>query len=132
MNDERNKRLYPIDEQAFNEHILPVIEAHTRGMGLGGRPPKISHYVCFCAMLTMMRVSQPWRDLDPIYGPWHTIYTRFKRWSERGLFWNILYALKQAKHIEMDIVFMDSTTVKLHRHGSGAAKKKGPRTSAKT
>jgi hypothetical protein len=50
---------------------------------------------------------------------------RFKRWSENGLLWKILYELKQKKLVRMDIVFMDSTTVKAHRHGLGAMRKKG-------
>lgn len=118
-----NKRLYPIERKRFEEQILPIIEKATTPQG--GRPPKIDHYTCFCAMLTMLRVSLPWRDCPKEYGPWHTIYTRFKRWSENGLLWNLLYKLKQDKLISIDIVFMDSTTVKLHRHGSGANKKKG-------
>ena len=125
-----NPRLYPITEEAFNSEILPIIEAHTTP--LGGRPPLISHYVCFCAMLKMMSVSLPWRDCPAEYGPWHTIYTRFKRWSENGLLWHILYTLKQKKLVRMDVVFMDSTTVKLRRHGAGAPKKKGCRTSGRT
>jgi hypothetical protein len=51
---------------------------------------------------------------------------RFKRWSENGLFWRILTTLKERKRLEFKIVFMDSTTIKLHRHGSGAPKKKRP------
>jgi transposase len=77
-------------------------------------------------MLKMLRVSVPWRDCPREYGPWHTIYTRFKRWSENGLLWNIFFELKQNKIIELDIVFMDSTTIKVHRHGLGAVKKKRP------
>ena len=115
-------RLYPLEEDFFNREILPIIERATKP--LGGRPPKISHYVCFCAMLKMLSISIPWRDCPPAYGPWHTLYTRFKRWSENGLLWEILYALKQKKEIQMDIVFMDSTTIKVHRHGTGAPKKK--------
>jgi transposase len=53
----------------------------------------------------------PWRDCPPEYGPWHTIYTRFKRWSENGLFWKILTTLKEKKRLEFRIIFMDSTTV---------------------
>jgi hypothetical protein len=49
---------------------------------------------------------------------------RFKRWSENGLFWKILTALKERKFLEIRVVFMDSTTVKVHRQGSGAPKKK--------
>ena len=117
-------RLYPICEEFFNTNILPIIMRHTTGSG--GRPPKISHYTCFCAMIKMLRVSVPWRYCPREYGPWHTIYTRFKRWSENGLLWNIFFELKQNKIIELDIVFMDSTTIKVHRHGLGAVKKKRP------
>ena len=117
-----DNRLYPISEEEFNKRILPIIEMHTTP--LGGRPPKIKHYKCFCAMLKMLMISVPWRDCPKEYGPWHTIYTRFKRWSENGLLWNILYELKQKKLVQMDIIFMDSTTVKEHRHGTGALKKK--------
>jgi len=124
-----NNRLFPISRDVFDRDILPIIEAATKP--LGGRPPKVDHYTCFCAMLKMMSVSLPWRDLPREYGPWHTIYMRFKRWSENGLLWRILYELKQKKRVRMDIVFMDSTTVKLHRHGAGAAHKKGLKISAK-
>jgi len=115
-------RLYPLSESVFNAEILPLILSETTP--LGGRPPKISHYICFCAILKMLSCSLPWRDCPKEYGAWHTIYTRFKRWSENGLFWTILTKLKQKKSVEFQIIFMDSTTVKLHRHGSGAPKKK--------
>lgn len=122
-----NPRLLPIKRELFDKEILPIILNKTKFSGnklSGGRPPKIDHFICFCAMLKMMSVSLPWRDLPSEYGSWHTIYTRFKRWSESGLLWEILYQIKQKKLITMNIVFMDSTTVKLHRHGSGANKKK--------
>jgi transposase len=125
-----NDRLYPISEEAFNEHILPIIKKHTSGSG--GRPPVISHYTFFCAVLKMLSVSLPWRDCPIQYGPWHTIYTRFQRWSENGLFWEILRGLREQKHIQMDVVFMDSTTIKVHRHGMGASKKKAHKISEKT
>jgi transposase len=118
-----NPRLYPLSKETFDREILPLIESETKRMG--GRPPKIDHSACFCAMLKMLSVSLPWRDLPREYGPWHTIYMRFKRWSENGLLWKILYELKQKKLVRMDIVFMDSTTVKAHRHGLGAMRKKG-------
>lgn len=129
MNTPSNNRLYPISRDIFEREILPIIESSTKPMG--GRPPKIDHYTCFCAMLKMMSVSLPWRDLPREYGSWHTIYMRFKRWSENGLMWRILYELKQKKLLRMDVIFMDSTTVKLHRHGAGAQHKKGLKISEK-
>ncbi len=114
-------RLYPIKRAFFEAKIRPIIERRTGGNG--GRPEKIDHYTCFCAMLKMLSMSVSWRDCPKEYGRWHTIYTRFNRWSKNGLLWEILYQLKQDKACTMNIVFMDSTTVKQHRHGSGALKK---------
>ena len=114
----------------FDQEILPRILRETKRYG--GRPPKIDHYVFFCAVLKMLSVSLPWRDCPKEYGSWHTIYTRFKRWSENGLLWHILYELKEKKQIHMNIVFLDSTSVKVHRHGTGASKKKAPKPSEET
>ena len=121
MHNKQDKRLYPIPEEVFNEKILPIILRHTNVSG--GRPPKISHYVCLCAMLKMLSISVPWRDCPKEYGPWHTIYMRFKRWSQNGILWAIFFELRASKLIQMDIVFMDSTTVKAHRHALGSQKK---------
>ena len=64
-------RVYPISEKVFNDRVLPIIERHTTP--LGGRLPKISHYVCFCAILKMLMVSLAWRDCPQEYGSWHTM-----------------------------------------------------------
>ena len=64
-----------------------------------------------------------WRDLLSEYGNWYTIYTRYKRWSENGFFWHLLYHRQSVKQLLMDIVFVDGSIVPLHRHGGGALKK---------
>jgi hypothetical protein len=66
-----NKRLYPISEEVFNKKVLPVIEA---GHIWKGRPPKVSHYQVFCAILYILRTGCPWRDLPEIYGYWHVVF----------------------------------------------------------
>ena len=60
-----------------------------------------------------------WRNLPQAYGHWHSIYQRFTCWSDRGVFWKILYRLQQDKRITMDVIIIDSTTFKVHRHGGG-------------
>jgi transposase len=81
-------------------------------------------------VLYVLRTGIPWRDLPKCYGNWHTVYMRFNRWNQQGIFWTLLYKLQQLKHVQMDIVFVDSSTVPIHRHGSGALKKKAHRLSA--
>jgi transposase len=71
-----------------------------------------------------MRTGTPWRDLPKEYGEWHTIYMRWQRWVERGVWWNILMVLKRLKRIDLRIVFLDSTVVRAHQHAAGAPKKR--------
>ena len=112
-----DKRLYPVTPEFFRQTILPLIEASYIWKG---RPPKVSHYQVFCAILYVLRTGCPWRDLPTNYGYWHTVYLRFKRGSERGLWWRILVALQQHGKAQVNIVLVDSTTWKVHRHGGGS------------
>jgi transposase len=89
-----DKRLYPIDRKTFDSWILPVIE---KGYIWKGRPPIISHYKVFCAILYVLRTGVPWRDLPKIYGNWHNIYMRFQRGNERELWWKILFFTPKPK-----------------------------------
>ena len=116
-----NKRFYPISKDGFKEHIYPYLLELKDGRG---RPALISDYDFFCAVLFIMRTGSPWRDLPDCYGCWHTIYTRFKRWSESGWFWKLLQRLQAQKLIKVDFTWIDSTTIAVHRHVSGSLKKK--------
>jgi transposase len=111
-----NKRLYPISEEFFNEKINPlIVSAYSRA----GRPPRISNYQVFCAALYVLRTGNSWRDLPKTYGYWHSLYLRFKKGSDRGLWWRILQDLQRFKVITINVVMADSTTMKVHRHGGG-------------
>src|SRR5262245_26724068 len=109
-------RLYPISLDFFKATILPLIEGNYIWKG---RPPSISHYQVFCAILYVLRTGVPWRDLPVCYGTWHPLYLRFKRGSERGLWWRILITLQQRKARTRNVVLVDSTTFKVHRPGGG-------------
>ena len=114
----KNPRHCPLSLADFKREIEPhIISFKNRS----GRPTEVNHYKFFCAVL---RTGISWRDLPSFYGFWHTIYTRFKRWSENGLFWRLLYHLQQKKRIKLDFVWIDSTKINLHRHGAGSLKKK--------
>ena len=115
-----NSRYYPIQESEFDLRIFPLIKSYKNR---SGRPPKSSHYEAFCGILYILRTGIPWRDLPACFGNWHTIYTRFKRWSDSGLFWNIIKESHNNKTATFDMVWLDSTAIKLHRHGAGAQKK---------
>lgn len=111
-----NKRDYPITEAYFNEVINPLI---LRYYSKAGRPQTVSNYKVFCAIIYVLRTGIAWRDLPSHFGYWHTIYLRFKKGSDRGIWWNILMRLQQMRKLTMNVVMIDSTTVNVHRHGGG-------------
>lgn len=75
-----DKRLFPIEVKTFEIWVLPIIE---QSYIWKGRPPVISHYKVFCAILYILRTGSPWRDLPKCYGNWHHIFMRFQRGNER-------------------------------------------------
>ena len=110
-----NTRYYPFSENYFKEHLAPHIATFKDGRG---RPALISDYQFFSAVLYVLRTGVSWRDVPQCYGSWHTIYTRFKRWSESGWFWQLLQVLQAKKLVKVDFAWVDSTTIAVHRHGS--------------
>jgi len=111
-----DKRLYPISLEFFNARINPLIKQHYSS---AGRPQKISNYHVFCATLYVLRTGIPWRDLPIFFGNWHSVYLRFKKGSDRGIWWKILIILQKDKRLKLRVVIVDSTTIKVHRHGGG-------------
>ena len=52
----------------------------------------------------------PWRDLPERYGPWKTVYNRFRRWSQKGIWEDIFREV--AEHHEDLAGMMDATVVR--------------------
>ena len=66
----------------------------------------------------VLRTGSPWRDLPSRYGPHTTIYNRFNRWSQRGL-WQRLLARMAASGEVPEELSLDSSHVKAHRSAAG-------------
>lgn len=73
------------------------------------------------AVLWIARTGAPWRDLPEEFGPWNSVYVRFARWSNSGV-WHRVFA-ELAKDADFKEVFLDSTIVRAHQHAAGARKK---------
>jgi transposase len=59
-----------------------------------------------------------WCDCPRDYGPFTTVYNRFNRWAQRGIWDNVFLRLAQSSrsaHLQM----IDSTHVKAHRSAAG-------------
>jgi len=68
----------------------------------------------------ILRTGAPWRDLPERYGPYTTVYNRYNRWGERGVWKGIFDAL--AEEVEDSLIFIDASIVKAHRAASGSKK----------
>lgn len=87
----------------------------------GGRPGK-DNRVMLNGILYWLNTGIPWRDLPERYGPWKSVYTRFRRWSLQGVWEHVLEELIAHDIVDESTLMLDSTTVKVHQHGSGAKK----------
>ena len=68
------------------------------------------------AMLYVLRTGVPWRDLPECYGPWSSVYTRYRRWGKAGLFARMLAVL--ASGAAGELRHLDCSHIKLHQHGT--------------
>ncbi len=68
-----------------------------------------------------------WRDAPREYGPAKTLYNRWKRWSDRGVFARMMHGLA-AEATVPKTVMIDATYLKAHRTASSLRIKRGDQT----
>ena len=78
------------------------------------------------AVLYATATGGPWRDLPPRFGKWNTVWRRFRRWAEAGVWGRVLDALRDKDDATL---VLDSTVVRAHPAAAGARKKAGRRAS---
>ena len=49
------------------------------------------------AMIFVLRTGCPWRDLPAHFGPWSSVYTRWRRWCQALLWPQILDVLARVQ-----------------------------------
>jgi len=107
----RNK----ISDQQWNrlKDLLPAENAGKRG-----RPTERSNRQMMDGIVWILRTGAPWRDLPAEFGPWQSVYTRFRRWKEKGIWGNVFEALSLDSDNES--VMIDSSVIRAHQHAAGA------------
>lgn len=71
-------------------------------------------------LLHVLRVGCPWRDMHERYGKWNSVYVRFRRWAEQGV-WDAMLATLVEFGLTDDWQHMiDTTTVRGHVSAAGA------------
>ncbi|MDZ4140022.1 MAG: IS5 family transposase [Erythrobacter sp.] len=82
-------------------------------------------------MLHVLRVGCPWRDMHERYGKWNSVYVRFRRWAEQGVWDALLQTLVDLGLTDDWQHMIDSTSVRgpfgeaQDRHVSAAGGKGG-------
>ena len=86
--------------------------------------PNHDHRRMINGMLWRLKTGVPWRDLPERYGSWRTVYSRYRRWQQAGIWDRILAALQAAAdaegRVDWDLHFVDGTVVRAHPHAAGA------------
>ena len=105
LTDEQMKRLKP---------FFPKSHGH----------PRVDDRRVLSGIIFINRNGLRWRDAPAAYGPPKTLYNRWKRWSEMGVFARIFEKLA-AEAADETTIMIDATYLKAHRTASSLRSKKG-------
>nr|WP_273910595.1 IS5 family transposase [Pseudomonas fontis] len=114
---------YEISDEVWDVLADLFTPTHTRGR------PRSSDRLMLDGVLWLLRPGAAWRDMPECFGPWRTVYHRFRVWRNRGTFDQMLKRLHLKLNdqglIDLQIWMIDSTAVRATRASSGAGKR-GP------
>ena len=88
-----------------------------------GKPPVDDRRV-LSGIIFVNRNGLRWRDAPREYGPVKTLYNRWKRWSDMGVFARMMEGLAAADP-EPKTIMIDATYLKAHRTATSLRLKKG-------
>lgn len=87
--------------------------------GKPGRPSK-DNRLMLNGIIWIARSGAPWRDLPKRFGPWSSVYARFRKWLDDGIIDNIFRVL--SLEAELEELSLDASIVQTHQHSAGAKK----------
>ena len=86
--------------------------------------PRVADRRVLSGIIFIIRNGLRWRDAPTVYGPHKTLYSRWRRWSGKGISARMMAGLA-AEHGEEKTVMIDATYLKAHRTATSMAVKKG-------
>ena len=110
--------LFWFSEKQFAK-IQPLLPNDVRGV------PRVDDRRVLSGIVHVIKHGLRWSDGPSAYGPAKTIYNRYARWSEKGVFAR-LFATLVAEAGAPDSLALDSTHIKVHRTAESGRKKGVP------
>jgi transposase len=92
--------------------IEPLLPTDVRGK------PRVDDRRVLSGILHVMKSGCRGCDCPPEYGPHTTVYNRFVRWAEHGV-WERMFEELASRGRSTDTQMIDSTHIKVHRSASG-------------
>jgi transposase len=103
--------LYLVTE-AQMERLAPLLPDDTRGK------ERVDDRRVISGIVHVLRSGCPWSHAPQGYGPHKTLYNRFVRWAEKGVWEGAFRALAEAGG-PPDELLLDSSAMKAHRCAAG-------------
>ena len=104
-----------LTQEQFNK-IRSLLPNKPRGV------PRVDDRRVLSGIIFCLQRGARWSDVPPEYGPAKTLYNRYKRWSEAGVFERIFSAVAD-ENADFSTLMIDATHVKTHRIAANGIKK---------
>jgi transposase len=96
----------------------PVEEVLVGARGSPGRP-NLAARRALNGILWRARNGACWRAVPERYGKWNTVWRRFARWRDAGLFELLFEAFARCGAADERVQMLDGTVVRAHQHAAG-------------
>ena len=110
--EEMQRNLFWLNDEQWRQ-IEPHLPTDVRGKD------RVDDRRVISGILDVLKSGCRWCDWPPEYGPPTTIYNRFVRWAERGV-WERLFRELAKRGRSAEVQMIGSTHIKAHRSASGA------------
>ena len=102
-----DNHLFWLTEEQF-ARLEPHLPTDTRGK------PRVDDRRVISGIVHVLKSGCRWIDAPAAYGPRKTLYNRFVRWVDKGIWENLFRALASADGTPAQVL-IDSSAVKAHR-----------------
>ena len=106
-----NRDLFWLTDEQFSK-IAPHLPTDTRGKA------RVDDRRVISGIVHVLKSGGRWIDAPPEYGPKKTLYNRYVRWAEKGVWVTLFQALAKAGGPPAQVL-IDSSAVKAHRSAAG-------------